>query len=212
MTEPVEIFLASRNAKKIAEMQRILVEHLPGVRVLGLDDVTAYDEPIEDRPTFEGNALVKALAGAAVTGLPTLADDSGLCVDALNGMPGVLSARWSGSVEGDDKDAPNNRLLLDQLTDVPTERRGAHFVCAVAFVDARVEGGAPLVVEGRMSGRVLHEVRGEGGFGYDVLFEADDHPGLATAELSAAEKDAISHRGHSLREIAPLVAAALAPR
>ncbi|GAB2762888.1 RdgB/HAM1 family non-canonical purine NTP pyrophosphatase [Nocardioides salsibiostraticola] len=212
MVEPVEIFLASRNAKKIAEMQRILVEHLPGIRVLGLDDVAAYDEPIEDHPTFEGNALVKALAGAAMTGLPTLADDSGLCVDALNGMPGVLSARWSGSAKGDDKDARNNRLLLDQLTDVPTERRAAHFVCAVAFVDARVEGGAAIVVEGRMSGRVLHEVRGEGGFGYDVLFEADDHPGLATAELSAAEKDAISHRGHALREIAPLVAAALAPR
>ena len=205
MTEPVEIFLASRNAKKIAEMQRILVEHLPGVRVLGLDDVALYDEPIEDHPTFEGNALIKARAGAAVTGLPTLADDSGLCVDALNAMPGVLSARWSGPPKDD---ARNNRLLLDQLADVPAERRAAHFVCAVAFVPAE---GDPIVVEGRMSGRVLHEVRGEGGFGYDVLFEADDHPGLATAELSAAEKDAISHRGHALREVAPLVAAALAP-
>ncbi len=204
--EPVEIFLASRNTKKIGEMERILGEHLPGVRVLGLDDVAAYDEPVEDQPTFEGNALLKARAGAVVTGLPTIADDSGLCVDALNGMPGVLSARWSGLPKDD---ARNNRLLLDQLADVPADRRGAHFVCAVALVNAN---GAAIVVEGRMMGRILNKVRGSGGFGYDVLFEADECPGLATAELAPAEKDAISHRGHALREIAPLVAAALAAR
>ena len=130
MAEPDRI-LASRNAKKLAEMERILREHLPGIHVVGLDDVPAYDEPVEDQPTFEGNALLKARAGLAATGLPTLADDSGLCVDALNGMPGVLSARWAGPPEvGSSR---NNELLLAQLADVPDERRGAHFVCAVAF-------------------------------------------------------------------------------
>ena len=198
----VEVFLASRNAKKLAEMARILEEHLPGVRVLGLDDVAAYDEPVEDQPTFEGNALLKARAGYEATGLPTIADDSGLCVDALNGMPGVLSARWSGRPKDDDR---NNRLLLEQLEDVPDERRTAHFTCAVAFVHA----GGSLVVEGEMPGQVIRSVRGEGGFGYDVLFEADDRRGVTTAELSVPEKDAISHRGKALRELAPQVAAIL---
>jgi XTP/dITP diphosphohydrolase len=194
------VFLASRNAKKLAEMERILAEHLADVEVLGLDDVPAYDEPVEDRPTFEGNALLKARAGLEATGLPTVADDSGLCVDALNGMPGVLSARWSGPPKDDDR---NNRLLLDQLADVPDERRRAHFVCAVAFCAAP---GEELVVRGEMHGRIVHEVRGEGGFGYDVVFEADDRPGVTTAELPVPEKDAISHRGKALRQLAPLVA------
>lgn len=123
-----------------------------------------------------------------------------LCVDALNGMPGVLSARWSGPPKSDHR---NNELLLAQLADVPDERRGAHFVCAVACV---LPDGRDLVVEGRMDGRVIREQRGSGGFGYDVVFEADDHPGFTTAELSVADKDAISHRGRALREIAPLVA------
>ncbi len=114
------VFLASRNPRKIAEMQRILAEHVPGIEVLGLDEVTAYDEPVETEPTFEGNALIKARAGVAATGLPAIADDSGLCVDALNGMPGVLSARWAGTAKDDDA---NNRLLLEQLADVPDERR-----------------------------------------------------------------------------------------
>ncbi|MFC6285015.1 RdgB/HAM1 family non-canonical purine NTP pyrophosphatase [Nocardioides sp. GCM10027113] len=199
------VFLASRNAKKLAEMQRILREHAPDVEVLGLDDVTAYDEPVEDRATFEGNALVKARAGLAATGLPTLADDSGLCVDALNGMPGVLSARWSGLPKDDDR---NNRLLLDQLADVPDERRGARFVCAVAFCHP---DGTEVVVHGEMAGRVIREQKGSGGFGYDVLFVADQHlaDGTTSAELPAAEKDAISHRGQALREIAPVVAQAL---
>jgi XTP/dITP diphosphohydrolase len=198
-----EIHLASRNAKKLEEMQRILDEHLPGIRIVGLDDVPAYDEPVEDEPTFTGNALLKARAGAAATGLPTLADDSGLCVDALNGMPGVLSARWSGPPKSDLR---NNELLLAQLADVPDERRGAHFVCVVACV---LPDGRELAVEGRMHGRVIRELRGSGGFGYDVVFEADDHPGVTTAELSIADKDAISHRGRALREIAPQVAALL---
>lgn len=193
------IFLASRNAKKLAEMERIIAEHLPGATVVGLDDVPAYDEPVEDEPTFEGNALLKARAGFEVTGLPTVADDSGLCVDALNGMPGVLSARWSGPPKSDER---NNQLLLAQLSDVPDERRTAYFTCAVALVHA----GGELVVHGRMDGRVIREVRGEGGFGYDVLFVADDHPGVTTAELSREDKDAISHRGRALRELAPLLA------
>lgn len=199
MTGP-RVLVASRNAKKLAEMQRILEEHLDGVTVLGLDDVATFDEPVEDQPTFEGNALLKARAGVAATGLPTLADDSGLCVDALNGMPGVLSARWSGPPKSDDR---NNELLLAQLADVPDERRTAHFTCAVALV---LTDGRELVVEGRMDGRVIREVRGSGGFGYDVVFEADDRPGVTTAELSIADKDAISHRGKALREIAPQVA------
>jgi XTP/dITP diphosphohydrolase len=198
-----ELHLASRNAKKLQEMQRILEEHLPGVAVVGLDDVPPYDEPVEDQPTFTGNALLKARAGAAATGLPTLADDSGLCVDALNGMPGVLSARWSGPPKSD---ARNNELLLAQLADVPDERRGAHFACAIACV---LPDGRELVVEGRMDGRVIRETRGSGGFGYDVLFEAVEQPGRTTAELSIDEKDAISHRGRALREIAPQVATLL---
>ncbi len=203
----MKVVLASANAKKILEMQRILAEHVPGVEVLGIGDVEGYVEPVEDQPTFEGNALLKARAGAAATGLPTLADDSGLCVDALNGMPGVLSARWAGTPKSDQR---NNELLLAQLADVPDERRTAHFVCAVAFVDPTGPHGAELVVEGRMDGRVVHETRGSGGFGYDVVFEADDRPGVTTAELSVPEKDAISHRGRALREIAPQVALRLA--
>jgi XTP/dITP diphosphohydrolase len=117
-------------------------------------------------------------------------------------MPGVLSARWSGPPKSDDR---NNELLLAQLEDVPDERRTAHFVSVVAFVHA----GGEVVVEGRMDGRVIREVRGTGGFGYDVLFEADDRPGATTAELPKDDKDAISHRGKALREIAPLVAAVL---
>ena len=202
MAEPARVFLASRNAKKLAEMQRILAEHAPGLEVVGLDDVPAYDEPVEDAPDFVGNALLKARAGWRETGLPSVADDSGLCVDALNGMPGVLSARWSGKPKDDDR---NNRLLLEQLEDVPDERRGAHFTCAVALV----LGEGPeheLVVTGEMPGSVIREVRGDGGFGYDVLFVADDRPGLTTAELSREDKDAVSHRGKALRELGPLLA------
>lgn len=207
MTGPAtRVFLASRNAKKLAEMDRILREQVPDIEVVGLDDVPSYDEPVEDAPTFVGNALLKARAGAEVTGLPTLADDSGLCVDALNGMPGVLSARWAGPPRDDDR---NNTLLLSQLSDVPEERRTGHFACAVAFCHP---DGREIVVEGRMDGTVLREERGDGGFGYDVLFVADDRPGLTTAELSREDKDAISHRGKALREIAPQVAALLGAR
>lgn len=197
-----EVFLASRNPKKLAEMQRIIGALAPTVRVLGLDDVPAYDEPVEDQPTFEGNALLKARAAVAATALPSLADDSGLCVDALNGMPGVLSARWAGTPKSDQR---NNELLLAQLEDVPDERRGAHFTCAVALC---APDGVEHVVHGRMDGRIIRDVRGKGGFGYDVVFCADGYD-VTTAELPADEKDAISHRGKALREIAPLVAEVL---
>ena len=203
--EAPRVVLASHNAKKRAELQRILAVHAPQVEVLDLDDVAAYDEPVEDEPDFAGNALLKARAGLAATGLPTLADDSGLCVDALNGMPGVLSARWAGVAKDDDR---NNALLLEQLADVPDERRGAHFTCAVAFVHP---DGTELVVHGRMDGRIIREQRGSGGFGYDAVFVADEHAGdgLTSAELDPEEKDRVSHRGRALREIAPQVAAAL---
>jgi len=193
------VFLASRNRKKIEEMERILREHLPDIEVIGIDDVDGYDEPVEDQPTFEGNALLKARAGLLATGLPSLADDSGICVDALNGMPGVLSARWSGPPKSDER---NNELLLAQLEDVPDERRTAHFHCAVAFCHP---GGGEEFASGVMPGRVLRAPRGDGGFGYDPLFEADDRPGVSTAELSREDKDAISHRGWALRRIAPIV-------
>lgn len=201
----MRIFLASANAKKILEMQRILAEHVPDIEVLGIEDVDGYVEPVEDEPTFEGNALLKARAGVAATGLPSVADDSGLCVGALNGMPGVLSARWSGPPKSDDR---NNALLLDQLQDVPDERRGAHFACAVAWV---LPDGRERVVEGRMDGRIIREQRGSGGFGYDVVFVAREHDadGLTSAELDPVEKDRISHRGRALRELAPYVAADL---
>jgi XTP/dITP diphosphohydrolase len=204
----VKVFLASANRKKILEMQRILAEHVPDVEVLGIGDVDGYVEPVEDQPTFEGNALLKARAGVAATGLPSIADDSGLCVDALNGMPGVLSARWAGSAKSD---AANNELLLDQLHDVPDQRRGAHFTCAVAWV---LPDGRERVVEGRMDGRIIREQRGSGGFGYDVVFVAVEHDAedLTSAELEPGEKDRISHRGRALRELAPSVAADLAGR
>ena len=199
-----KVFLASRNRKKIEEMERILREHLPEIEVVGIDDIDGYDEPVEDQATFEGNALLKARAGVLATGLPSLADDSGLCVDALNGMPGVLSARWSGPPKSD---ARNNELLLAQLSEVPAQRRTAHFVCVVAFCHP---DGTERVAPGLMRGRVIRELRGTGGFGYDVLFVPDEQAeALTSAEMSAEEKDSISHRGHSLRAIAPEVATLL---
>jgi len=199
------IVLASGNAKKLDELRRILEPLAPGVEVLGLADVASYDEPAETEPTFEGNALIKARAAARATGLPALADDSGICVDALGGMPGVLSARWSGVPKDQGGDAANNRLLLAQLADVPDERRGATFRCVMALV---LPDGTEIVESGAMPGRVLDAERGDGGFGYDPLFAADGYD-VSTAELDREEKDAISHRGKALRAIAPRVAEAL---
>lgn len=197
------VLLATHNTGKLVELRRILEPISGSVEVLGLDDVAVVDEPAETEATFAGNALLKARAAVASTGLPALADDSGLCVDALNGMPGVLSARWSGQVKDD---AANNALLLAQLRDVPPSRRGAEFRCAVAFV---LPDGTEKVREGVMRGRLLDSPRGSGGFGYDPLFVADGWD-LTTAELTAHDKDAISHRGRALRAMAPRVVAALA--
>ncbi|MCW2770206.1 MAG: rdgB [Aeromicrobium sp.] len=209
MTEPQpggrRVVLASNNAKKLAELRRILEPLVPGIEVLGLADFPAYDEPAETEPTFEGNALIKARAALAETGLPSLADDSGLCVDALNGMPGVLSARWSGVARSAGGDAANNALLLSQLGDVPQERRTARFRAAVALC---VPGGGEIVEHGEMAGRILAAERGGGGFGYDPLFAADGYE-VSTAELPAEEKDRISHRGKALAAIAPAVVEAL---
>lgn len=201
-----QLVLASNNAKKLAELRRILEPLVPGIQVLGLRDFPAYDEPAETEPTFEGNALIKARACLAVTGLPSLADDSGLCVDELNGMPGVLSARWSGVSKDEGGDAANNRLLLSQLSDAPAERRKAQFRCAMALC---TPDGREIVEHGEMAGRILAAEHGGGGFGYDPLFAADGYD-VSTAELPAGEKDRISHRGKALTAMAPVIVDVLA--
>jgi XTP/dITP diphosphohydrolase len=202
---PSRVVLATNNAKKLAELRRIVAASAPDVEVLGLADVTPYFEPAETELTFEGNALVKARACVAATGLPALADDSGLCVDVLNQMPGVRSARWSGP---DATDADNNRLLLRQLSDVPEERRGAAFVCAMALV---LPDGREHVRRGVMAGRVITELRGQNGFGYDAMF-LPLGASLTTGEMSAADKDAVSHRGKAVREIVPVLIEELVER
>ncbi|ASF09747.1 RdgB/HAM1 family non-canonical purine NTP pyrophosphatase [Nocardia brasiliensis] len=191
------VLVASRNAKKLNELRRILAEAgIAGIEIVGLDDVPAYDEAPETGATFEENALAKARDGAAATGLACVADDSGIEVDALNGMPGVLSARWAGK-HGDD--AANNALLLAQLGDVPDERRGARFVSTCALV---VPDGAELVVRGEWPGTVGRKPLGEGGFGYDPLFFPDGGD-LSAAQLTPAQKDAVSHRGRALTQLLP---------
>lgn len=190
----MRVLLASRNAKKLDELRRILAPALPRVEVVGLDDVPDYPEVPESGATFAANALIKAREGHRQTGLATVADDSGLTVEALNGMPGVLSARWAGR-HGDDE--ANLRLVLDQVADVPDDRLGAAFVCAVAYVDERGE----VVTDGRMPGHLVREPRGTNGFGYDPIFVPDGQT-RTSAELDVAEKDAISHRGQALRALA----------
>ncbi|ALG84367.1 RdgB/HAM1 family non-canonical purine NTP pyrophosphatase [Gordonia phthalatica] len=194
-----KILLASNNAKKLGELRRVVeAAGITGLEVLGLADVEPYPEPVEDGATFEDNALIKARVAAAKSGLPSLADDSGLAVDALNGMPGVLSARWSGG-KGD---AANNGLLLAQLGDVPDERRGAAFVSVCALV---LPDGTETVVRGEWRGTVVREERGANGFGYDPLFIPDDEvaAGRSSAELTAEEKDSLSHRGKALAQLVP---------
>ncbi|HYX96860.1 MAG TPA: RdgB/HAM1 family non-canonical purine NTP pyrophosphatase [Geodermatophilus sp.] len=193
------LLLATRNPGKLAELQRLLESAVPGVAVVGLRDVPEYPEAPETGATFAENALLKAREAVRYTGLPAVADDSGLTVDALNGMPGVLSARWSGR-HGDD--AANTALLLGQLADVPDERRGGAFVCAAAVVTT---DGAERVLERSWRGRVVREPRGTNGFGYDPVFLPDGLDRTA-AELTAAEKDARSHRGQAFAALVPLVA------
>lgn len=198
------LLLASRNAGKLAELRRMLPE---SVTVLGLGDFPDYAEPPETGATFEENARVKAEHAAAATGQITLADDSGLAVDALNGMPGILSARWSGR-HGDDP--ANNALLLAQLGDVPDERRGAAFVCVVALA---VPGRRAELTRGEWRGRLIREPRGPHGFGYDPLFvpaESDaDGTGATSAELPPGRKNELSHRARAMAAALPGVRRAL---
>ena len=189
----VRIVLASRNAGKLIELRRILGS---GFELVPLPD--AAPEVDETGATFEENALLKARSAAEATGLPAVSDDSGLAVDALNGMPGVLSARWSGR-HGDDE--ANLRLVLGQVAGVPEERLGAAFVCAAAVA---LPDGAERVVRGEVRGRLIRERRGENGFGYDPIFVPDGAT-RTTAEMDPAEKDAISHRGRAFRALAAVL-------
>jgi XTP/dITP diphosphohydrolase len=200
------LLLATRNRKKLAELQRILDTALGGqpVALVGLDDVPAYEEVPETGLTFAENALLKAREGVRHTGLPTVADDSGLTVDALAGMPGVFSARWAGR-HGDDR--ANLELVLAQISDLADAHRGAAFVCAAALV---LPGGREHLVDGRQVGRLLRAPRGEGGFGYDPIFMGEGQS-RTNAELTPAEKDAISHRGKAFRALAKVVARELLP-
>ena len=192
-----KLLLATRNAKKLGELRRILscrrnLRH----RGLGLADVPSFPEAPETAPDFEGNAVAKARDAVAACGLPAIADDSGIAIDALNGMPGVLSARWSGG-HGDDE--ANLNLVLGQLGDVPDERRGAQFVCAAALV---LVSGEETVVRGEWRGTMVRSRRGTNGFGYDPIFRPDGES-RTSAEMEPAEKDAVSHRGRALRALLP---------
>jgi XTP/dITP diphosphohydrolase len=192
-----DLLLATRNPGKLVELRRMLDSaQIAGIRVLGLADLPPFPEEPETGATFAENALAKARDAAKATGLASVADDSGLAVDALGGMPGVLSARWSGR-HGDDR--ANLELVLGQLADVPDERRGAAFVCAAALV---VPGGEDIVVHGEWTGRLIREPRGTNGFGYDPIFVSDGEH-RTSAELAPEEKDALSHRGRAMRALLP---------
>jgi XTP/dITP diphosphohydrolase len=187
--------VASRNRKKLAELRRVLDGAGVALTLLSLDDVAPFDEAPETGATFEENALAKARDAFRATGLASVADDSGLEVDALNGMPGVLSARWSGR---HGEDLANTALLLGQLQDVPDSRRGAAFVSACALVS----DGGEVVVRGVWPGSIVREPRGDGGFGYDPVFLPAGSDRTA-GELTPEEKDAVSHRGRALTALLP---------
>ena len=195
----MKIVLATRNPGKIVELRRILT----GFDVIGLEEFPEIGDVAETGLTFAENSLLKAHAVARQSGLPAVADDSGLCVDALNGMPGVFSARWSGR-HGDDR--ANLDLLLAQVSDLPDERRTAQFACVAALA---LPSGAERTVEGLLQGRILRAPRGTNGFGYDPIFQPEGETRTA-AELSPEEKDAISHRGRAFRALAPIVTELLA--
>jgi XTP/dITP diphosphohydrolase len=190
------VVLATRNSHKVGELQEILGTLGLDVELLALP--AKAPDVVEDGLTFAENALKKARAAAAATAMPAIADDSGLCVDAMNGMPGVFSARWAGAERSD---AANLRLVLAQVADVPDEHRGAAFVCAAALV---LPTGEERVVEGRVDGRLVREPRGTGGFGYDPAFVPAGHE-RTTAEMPPEEKNAISHRGNAFRALAPAI-------
>lgn len=196
------LVFASHNAHKRDEVWAILEPLLPGWTSADLASARDFDlpPPVEDGVTFAENALVKARAVCAATGLPAVADDSGLAVDVMGGAPGIFSALWSGAHGADEQ---NLRLLLAQLEDIPDAHRGAAFVCAAALV---TPDGLEVVREGRMEGRIAREAAGGGGFGYDPIFVPHGHD-VTAAELTAAQKNAISHRGHAFTAIAADIAA-----
>lgn len=202
MPDSVRVLVASRNAKKLRELNRVLSgAGVTGVELVGLADVPEYPEAPETGATFEENALTKARDGAHATGLPCVADDSGIEIDALGGMPGVLSARWSGT---HGNDGANTELVLAQLRDVPDERRGAGFVsaCALVVPGESTDGDAETVVRGEWRGTIARQPAGDGGFGYDPIFVPYGES-RAAAQLTAEEKDAQSHRGRALTLLLP---------
>jgi len=205
-------FLATNNVKKLAELRRIVEEQGLEVDVITMTEVAPYPTPDETEWTFAGNALIKARAGVQQTGLVSLADDSGLCVDALGGMPGVRSSRWAGP---ENDDIANLELVLRQIDDVPPERRSAQFRAVVALV---TPDGREFTFEGVMAGSLAFAPRGDNGFGYDPIFLADaqstppGEPRRTNGELAPAEKDAISHRGQALRAMLPTLARILGLR
>ena len=187
----MDFFVATKNLKKLAEIERILAPL--GINALCERDFDLdFPEVEEDGETFRDNALIKAEAGMKITGLPTIADDSGLCVDALGGEPGVYSARYAGEPCDNHK---NNLKLLDALKDVPEDKRTARFVSSIAcaFPDGRV-----ITVSGSVEGKIAYEMKGKRGFGYDVLFISELG---CFGEISDEEKDSISHRGQALRAL-----------
>lgn len=196
------LVLATRNAGKVAELRRILADASVPVEIVGLEEFPEIGDVAETGLTFAENALLKAHAVARGSGLPAIADDSGLCVDALNGMPGIFSARWSGG-HGDDE--ANLRLLLAQVSGVSPEHRGAHFACAAVLA---LPSGKEWVAEGALRGMIIDTPRGVNGFGYDPIFVPEGE-GRTTAELSAEEKNAISHRGRAFRALVPVIAEVL---
>ncbi|WP_297741892.1 RdgB/HAM1 family non-canonical purine NTP pyrophosphatase [uncultured Tessaracoccus sp.] len=192
MNRPTRVVLATNNPKKLVELRRVVEQAGIDLEVLSLADVEPYPEPEETERTFEGNALIKARAAAERSGLAAVADDSGLEVDELNGMPGVRSSRWAGPMCDDDE---NNELLLAQLHGVPAERRTARFCCALALVSP---DGQQRIWHGTMEGRIGEAPVGDNGFGYDPLFIPDGEE-RSSGEMSPEEKDAISHRGEAVR-------------
>ena len=202
MTARPRVVLATRNAHKVEELREILADAGVDLDLVGVREFADAPVVAETGATFAANALLKARAVAEATGLPALADDSGLCVDAINGMPGVLSARWAGG-HGDDR--ANLDLVLAQVSELPDERRGAQFVCAAALA---LPGGQERVVEGVLTGWLERAPRGDGGFGYDPILRPDGDD-RTTAEMTAREKNAISHRGRAFRALAPHLRAML---
>lgn len=198
MSTPRRLVLATRNQHKVIELRAILGAAGLDVDLVGADAYPEIPDVRETGVTFAENALLKAHALARATGLPAVADDSGLCVDVLGGAPGIFSARWAGK-HGDDR--ANLELLLAQLSDIADPHRGAHFACAAALA---LPDGTERVVEGRLPGTLRTAPAGEGGFGYDPILQPLGET-RTCAELTAAEKNAISHRGQAFRELAPVV-------